>query len=71
MKNVTKNTMDLFPRSTFNIKSDNRELRRLFYETAVKLNEEEDMGCKFDYDEYNYTLEALVLEIEESFYQFW
>jgi hypothetical protein len=59
MKNVTKNMMGLFPRSTFNIKSDNRELRKLFYETAVKLNEEENIGCKFDYDEYDYTLEIL------------
>jgi len=54
---TTKNMLHLFPGKTFCIKSDNKELRQLFYEKAVDINEEDGLGCSFDYDEYDYTLD--------------
>ena len=53
----TKNMLHLYPGKTFYITSKNKKLRQLFYEKAVQINEEDDLGCSFDYDEYDYTLE--------------
>ena len=53
---VTKNMLHLFPGKTFHIDSKDRKLRDLFYEKAVEINKEDDLGCSFDYDEYDYTL---------------
>ncbi len=54
---TTKNMLHLYPGKTFNISSKNKELRKLFYEKAVQINEEDKLGCLFDYDKYDYTLE--------------
>ena len=51
------NMMGLKPGATFRIKSDNKQLRGLFYQKALQHNEEHGFGCGFDYDEYDYTLE--------------
>ncbi len=54
---ATKNMLHLYPRKTFYITSKDKKLRQIFYEKAVEINEEDDLGCSFDYDEYDYTLE--------------
>lgn len=59
------NAMGLRQGSTFYIDapnnkgdSSNLKFKKLFYERAVKLNEEHNFGCKFDYDEYDYKFEV-------------
>ncbi len=54
---TTKNMLHLYPGKTFYIASNNKKLREIFYEKAVQINEEDELGCSFDYDEYDYTLE--------------
>lgn len=54
---TTKNMLHLLPEKTFRIKSNDVELRNLFYEKAVEINEQDNLGCSFDYDEYDYVLE--------------
>jgi len=54
---TVKNMLHLYPGKTFCIASKDKKLRQLFYEKAVQINEEDDLGCSFDYDEYDYTLE--------------
>ncbi len=54
---TTKNMLHLYPGKTFCIASKNKKLRQIFYEKAVQINEEYNLGCSFDYDEYDYTLE--------------
>ncbi len=54
---VTKNMLHLYPGKTFYISSKDKKLRQIFYEKAVEINEEDNLGCSFDYDEYDYTLE--------------
>jgi len=54
---TTKNMLHLYPGKTFYITSKNKELRQLFYEKAVQINEEDNLGCSFDYDEYDYALD--------------
>jgi len=50
------NMMGLKPGAIFRIKSDNKQLRDLFYQKALQHNEEHEFGCEFDYDDYDYTL---------------
>lgn len=54
---TTKNMLHLYPGKTFYVTSKNKKLRDIFYEKAVEINEEDNLGCSFDYDEYDYTLE--------------
>lgn len=54
---TVKNMLHLYPHKTFYITSKVKKLRQLFYEKAVQINEEDNLGCFFDYDEYDYTLE--------------
>ncbi len=54
---TTKNMLHLYPGKTFYITSKDKKLRDIFYEKAVEINEEDNLGCSFDYDEYDYTLE--------------
>ncbi len=54
---TTKNMLTLFPGKTFRIDSKNKNLRDIFYKKAVEINEQDKLGCSFDYDEYDYTLE--------------
>ncbi len=54
---ATKNMLHLYSGKTFYITSKSKRLRDMFYEKAVQINEEDKLGCSFDYDEYDYTLE--------------
>jgi len=54
---TTKNMLHLYRGKTFYITSKSKKLRQIFYEKAVQINEEDNLGCSFDYDEYDYTLE--------------
>jgi len=54
---TTKNMLHLLSGKTFRIKSNDTELRDLFYEKAIEINKEDDLSCSFDYDEYDYVLE--------------
>ena len=56
-KNTVKNMMGLKQGKIFRISSANKELRDLFYKNAIQINEEDNFGCEFDYDIYDYTLE--------------
>jgi len=61
--NTAKNMLgleDLVGNPIFRITSLNKELRDLFYRMAVKFNEEDNFGCGFDYDKYDYTLDIRV-----------
>lgn len=55
--NTMKNVLYLFPGRTFRVKSDDVELRKLFYEKGAVINEQDELGCSFDYDDYDYTLD--------------
>ena len=55
--NTVKNMMALKPGKVFRIKSTDKQLRNVFYRKAVTINEEDNFGCSFDYDIYDYTLE--------------
>ena len=54
---TTKNMLHLYPGKTFRILSDNKTLRQLFYEKAMVINQQDDLGCSFDYENYDYTLD--------------
>ncbi len=54
---TTKNMLHLHSGKTFYITSENKKLRQIFYEKAVQINEEDKLGCSFDYDEYDYALD--------------
>jgi len=55
--NTVKNMMALKSGSVFRITSQDKKMRDVFYATAIRINEEDNLGCSFDYDEYDYTLE--------------
>lgn len=55
--NTVKNMVHLCKGKTIRIVSKNRELRDIFYEKAVSINEEDSTECIFDYDEYDYVLD--------------
>jgi len=54
---ATKNMLHLLPGRTFRIDSKNKMLRESFYQKAVQINKDDELGCSLDYDEYDYTLE--------------
>lgn len=54
--NVMLNAMGLRPGSIFYIHSNDKEAQDLFYHTAVKINEQSKLECKFDCDCYNYKI---------------
>jgi len=63
--NCMMNAMGLRQGSTFYIDapnnkggSPNMKFKKLFYERAVELNEENNFGCKFDYEVYDYKFEV-------------
>jgi len=57
LANSVKNALSLRKNKVFYIKSLDREIRDTAYKMAVKFNEQENFGCSFDYDEYDYVLE--------------
>ena len=65
--NVVKNMLGLRPNKIFYISSDNLELRQFFYSTAVRFNKENDFGCSFDYDDYDYKLTVKKYDIVGKF----
>lgn len=60
-KSCVKNALNLVaePKS-FRFKSNRKELRDILYKDAVLINEQDECGHTFDYDAYDYTLEARV-----------
>jgi hypothetical protein len=59
--NCAKNLLHLAEGSSIKIRcKDNRGLQKRFYDIFVKVNEEENTNCTFDYD--NYTVEFLIKE---------
>lgn len=52
----TCNMLHLLPGSSFRIRSNNTDLRDLFYEAATTVNDTGNLGCSFDFLEYDYTL---------------
>ncbi len=50
------NMMGLLKGAIFNIQSNNKGLRDLFYQKAVEHNAEHGFDCRFDYDEYDFEL---------------
>jgi len=60
-KSCIKNALNLVEEpASFRFKSNRKELRDILYTDAVLINEQDEIGHTFDYNSYEYTLEARV-----------
>ena len=65
--NTMKNILNRFDEpKTFYIDSDSRGLRDLFYNIAVRINDEDNRGHKFDFETYDY---RLIIKKYDTVYQ--
>ncbi len=60
--NNVMNMMGLRPDSMFYIKCEDVEIRNLFYTESIRLADQHEFDCDFDFDDYDYALEIRVYE---------
>jgi len=54
--NTIKNVLNMFPKKTYYIDCGDEKIRDQFYGLAVRINQEDNIGCQFDFEHYDYRL---------------
>jgi hypothetical protein len=69
--NTMKNVLNMFNSpKTFYIDSDSKDLRDIFYNIGVRINEEDQTGHNFDFEIYDYRLIIKKYNIINHYYDF-